>query len=309
MEPLPRHISLGCVHETTPQLLRDRIAQARLHGIRSVHAATSALARGAEQTRQNLESASVELDAATLDRPDPTRPEAFTSTVWLASVNDAGRAEAMGIARQAAAAAAAVGARTLLIAPGPIMINDGPMRHAALVDDLRRGNPIEPDTTAVLRRDVAEIEEHGLDRTCRSLFELCREFPGIRFCLLPGSTCYEIPQLHHVELVLSDVGAANLGYWHDPGRCQALAAQGFGEPSEWLERYKTRMLGMSLHDGTATESGLIPGAGTVDLAMLGDYSTAATRVTIDASPDWGDEGIRHSIACLQKHGFLNARCR
>ena len=309
-EPLPRHVSLGSRHdEPSSERLCERIHQARAHGIRTVHPRSGQLTRSSPAVRRHLDETAVTIDTVTADSADVAAPEAFFSTVWLASVNDAGRNEALAHARRAAADALAAGARVLLLAPGPILVDDGPSRHAGLVDDLKRGRSIDADHVASLIANRAEIEEHGLDRTCRTLYELCREFPDLQFCLMPGSTFYDIPQRHHVELLLSDVGAPNLGYWHDPGRCAALEAQGFDRHESWLEAYKEQMVGITLHDADGVDSGLVPGAGSLDLAMLGDYAAAGTRVTIDARPDWGDEGIRQAVAILQKYGFLTARVR
>ncbi len=238
--------------------------------------------------------------------PDPRTEEGFASKHTVGSVQDAGREGALAALVDQIDAARAAGVRRVVVRPGAVPVDRGPVRHAELEDRARSGEAPDADGVAALESHRREYAEATLDRTCRSLFALCRRFPDVTFALPPARTYYEVPRLDEIELILSDVGATNLGYWHVPGTCRSLEAMGLDSQQSWLERNADRIVGLSFHDAHPGAPVLVPGDGDVDLSMLAFYVPRSAEVTLDVRPEWGDAGVQHAIQVMDTSGMLAA---
>ncbi len=300
MPPLPRRISLSavsCSRTSWPAWIeRGRTAGFEGFHIRS---SQSALARPSIHASGRDR---VAFPTATLDAPDPSRGESIVRGAWLAAPSADCREQAAREVVAALGEAFAIGTRTVVVRPGLIPVPDGALHHEAGLDDLRHGrSPGESVTRAIA--DAREYEEAAIDRACRALFELCRKFPDMTFAVAAGATYYEIPQVHQLEWILSDVAVRNLGYWHEPSRCRRLEAFGCGAQSEWLERYAGRLVGLTFEDANVTGDAVLPESGDVDLAMLGHYGGARHAITLRAEDRWSDDALRHAIDALAKYGL------
>lgn len=247
----------------------------------------------------------VAFPTATIDAPDAAQPENIVRGAWLAAASADCRGQAWSETAAALGDAEALGIRTVIVRPGVVPVPDGAMHHEAGLDDLRHGRLVADSVSRAIG-ESREYEEAAIDRACRAMFELCRRFPETNFAIAAGSTYYEIPQVHQLEWILSDVAIRNLGYWHEPSRCRRLEAFGCGLQSEWLERYADRLVGLTFEDASSTGDPTLPESGDVDLAMLGHYGGTRHAVTLRAEDRWSDDALRHAIDSLAKYG-LNSR--
>lgn len=246
------------------------------------------------------------LAAVHVSAPDPALARGDESGCWLTSTDGTGREEAIRGARLAADAGSALGARTVILRVGPIPRPDPSPGEGSLLAVAPAGGPPHADSREGRAALDRRHEEAVLDRVCRSLFELCRSRPEVTFCLAPPATSDEIPQRHHLDMILGDVRAPNLRYWHDPARCHRLERLGLGRHESWLDGIASRLHGMSLHDAAGNEAGLPPGTGEIDFALLGFYASGCERLALEVHPDWDPTAVREAVAFLRSRRVVSA---
>jgi hypothetical protein len=146
----------------------------------------------------------------------------------------------------------------------------------------------------------------ALDRVCRVLYETCRAYPDIRFCLTPGRSIRTVGGTDGLEAVFEDLSNVRLSYWHDTAivsRRQQVLGEAQGD---WLERFSNRCVGCTL--GDATSDGLYqpPGAGGVDYPLLAAYLRRPGKVlpvSLELDPAVDATEIPGVHAYLDKFGL------
>jgi sugar phosphate isomerase/epimerase len=284
--------------------LPGRIEEGRAHGFRSFACRPDQLPRNPAALVRFLGSRLLRIACVRIPSLSPAVVEGFASRVWLSSSDDEGRTAAVREVRGAAEAASRVGCRAVILRPGHVRVENAPLHHESLLADLRAGRTPQPTPLRDLEARVEEAEAEALDRTCRSLFEICRAHPETKFCLEGASTFHEIPRARHLPLILGDVGAPNLAYWHNPHRSQLLEALGFEPQEMWLDTGEPATAGMTLHDARPGEDILPPGTGEIDFRMLAFYAPGRDWLLLDTKPEWGEEAILESLAFLRREGVI-----
>lgn len=162
----------------------------------------------------------------------------------------------------------------------------------------------EKATIELTRRDTSL--DAALDAYCRALFELCRVFDDMEFCLPTGRHVRSLGDPVAISQVFEDLAGARLSYWHDV----ALAARHqelFGTPQgEWLEMFSNRMSGMTLGDYGGGEIYLPPGAGGVDYQLVGSYRRRQGNpipAVVELAPAVDPSELPGVHAFLSKHGL------
>ncbi len=123
-----------------------------------------------------------------------------------------------------------------------------------------------------LRRQRDATVEPYLAQLTRSLKEVCPLYPTVRFGLENRYHYHSLPGLDELALILDEVGADNLGYWHDCGHGQMQESMGLCRHEDWLKRYGHVLLGTHLH-GMADpyHDHQAPTPRNMDFAMIGRY--------------------------------------
>ena len=298
MHPLPERIALGTTRR--PGTLVHLVDTARELGLQSLHASSTQIDPAVRPLVTALREARVSLGSVEIAAPDPSKPEGFVRDHWLTAEKEPARRGAVAEALESTRRAAAAGASLVVVRIGPVPTPDGPTRHLSAMDHAREGSPLDDPDRMSLESSLAGLEEAAVELACRSLHELCRSAPDVTFCLAAGASYFEVPRLRHLEWILGEVRARNLGYWHVPGRCEALESVGLEKASEWLQTFSSRMFGVTWHDARIDESGLLPETGRVDLSMVADSMTSATRIAVDVAADWGADESRHAVESLRR---------
>lgn len=144
--------------------------------------------------------------------------------------------------------------------------------------------------------DVGEDAE--VESTCRELYDLARAHAGLAFAVLtPAAGDLAAPGT--LELVLDDLAAQGVGYWHRPARVH-------GRPHDdvaWLDTLGRRLVGMSLDDVAHGEVGLPPGTGELDLSRAAELSGRGTEVALDVDPVPDVALMRVALENLRVVGF------
>jgi len=306
-ESLPDRFVFSTVPDGGASLpLEATLERGRRHGFRSFACDPDRLPPDPGSLLRELREQRLRMNVGELGGPNPASPDAYPGRAWLASTDSRRRESAVSELRTQIETATSVGCRTVLVAPGPVEVPLAATRHTSFLEAVRRGEPLdtaERDSLLAVRR---EMEEPALDAACRSLHELCRAFPNVTVALRPGAALHVVPQLEHLGLILADVRARNLAYWHDPGRCLTLEALGLGTAHSWLEEHRDAMAGLDFCDARPGESHLLPGQGHVDFGMLGFYAGSATRVLVRPGSGWDDDALRHAVHSMSKCRLLEA---
>jgi sugar phosphate isomerase/epimerase len=123
-----------------------------------------------------------------------------------------------------------------------------------------------------LRRQRDGTVEPYLAQLIRSLKEVCPLYPTVKFGLENRYHYCDLPSLDELALVLDEVGADNLGYWHDCGHGQMQESMGLCRHEDWLRRYGHVLLGTHLH-GMADpyHDHQAPTPDNMDFVMIGRY--------------------------------------
>ncbi|MCI0343025.1 MAG: hypothetical protein L0216_18095 [Planctomycetales bacterium] len=143
----------------------------------------------------------------------------------------------------------------------------------------------------------------ALDAFCRTLHSVVRARPEIALALSGAADMLELPHRDEVGLVLGDVRAARLGYWHDLDAAEALAGRGGPAASTWLGALAPHCLGLALSDRAGSECFLPPGTGLVDWrAVASDAPRGAVR-TLRVDPRWDEAALRTAVDTLETRGL------
>lgn len=154
------------------------------------------------------------------------------------------------------------------------------------------------------RRSVGR--DAAVDRACREVHGIVKSFPDMDFCITQSRSLRSLVDPAALQDLYEDLAQTRLGYWHDAAIC-ARREQVMGEPQgEWMERFGSRMRGMSLGDGSPEGLYLPPGSGGVDYGLCASYVPHTGNVfpvvlELDPSVNPGEmPGMR---SCLDKYGF------
>ncbi|MFO1053156.1 MAG: hypothetical protein U1F36_13165 [Planctomycetota bacterium] len=185
----------------------------------------------------------------------------------LGSKNSGDRGAALAQVRRGVGDASRIGASTLILEPGavPMIGETGPL-------DL--GDPGIPWTADLARSQAARRragENRALDLVCRALFELARHHPEQRLALTASRMVDGLGTPAALGHIFEDLPRLRLSYWHEAAVC-ALRQSRLGEPQgEWLERFGSRLAGVSLGDWSEERLHAAPGSGLVDYPLLASY--------------------------------------
>jgi sugar phosphate isomerase/epimerase len=142
-----------------------------------------------------------------------------------------------------------------------------------------------------------------VEHLCRSIHELCLEFPEIRFAIEPGGSFIDILNFEAMGWVLEDLSRQGPGYWHDTGAVQLRQRVGLPGQGAWLEQYGDHLVGIHLQDSSEDESEMPPGLGEVDFKLVAEYVPSAAEKVIDIGPRHGRSEILAAVQFLSDRGF------
>lgn len=146
----------------------------------------------------------------------------------------------------------------------------------------------------------------ALDRVCRALHALGRQFPDTRLLLTTGRSLRSVADRQGLEAVFEDLGSLELGYWHDAAvvaRRQQVVGEAAGE---WLESFRNRLAGITLGDASPDGIYLVPGSGGVDWSLLANYVPSGPKslpVVVELDPAVSPGELPGMRSFLDKFGL------
>lgn len=141
-------------------------------------------------------------------------------------------------------------------------------------------------------------ESATLAAACKQLFEFGRQTPGLALAVVTPAAG-ELARPERLELLLDDLAAQGLGWWHVPSR--ALLAE--HDDVTWFDRLGRRLVGVSLDDVADGAGGLPPGLGALDLRRLAELTGRGVEATLDTDAVPDPALLASAVATLQAAGF------
>jgi len=137
-----------------------------------------------------------------------------------------------------------------------------------------------------------------LAAACRELHALARAHAELSVAVITPSAG-PLAQPQACALLLDDLAAQRVGYWHCPSRSHLL---GHGD-SPWLDGLARRLVGMSLDDVFEGQPGALPGMGGLDFKVAAASASASLEVALDVEPVQDLALLRFAVEHLRQVGF------
>ncbi len=229
---------------------------------------------------------------------------------WLASTFGSERIRSVDAHKRTIDAAAAVGARALVLHLG----NTGvPTRQPALFNAIMQYGRLSAEHVRL--RDEAWRERQAargahLEAALASMRALGEHAAGsgVRVGVEVRDGYHEIPSLDEVADVLAACDGLPVGYWHDAGHGAKQEYLGFAEHEEFLRRYGGRLVGMHIHDTHNGRDHQAPGTGDTDFEMLARYLTdPATIRTLELHRSVTASEISRALELLEPLAAFGVR--
>ncbi len=220
----------------------------------------------------------------------------------LASANRGDRLASCAAVGQSVELARRLGAHRVVLDPGIVQV-PGEVRHSDLGD--RNADWSEDKARGLYARRGAQLNR-AMDGLCRVLFELCKSFPDMTFCLSLSRNVLSLGEPGALSSIFEDLPRCRLGYWHDTVAAACREVFLGEDPCHALEVSSKYLQGMTLGDYGDGECYLPPGSGGVDYSLLSNYRHRTAKdfpvaVELDPGVDPGEIPGVHAI--LNKFGL------
>ncbi len=208
---------------------------------------------------------------------------------------------------RAAALARTAGARHVVLRFGDLDFQQAREREDELWAKVRTQGMSEAlrQEAAAIARLVDRHSDAFLDRACRLLFAACRAEPEVRFAIATPASLAGFPNQRVLSLILGDVRAQNLGYWHDTAAAWRLEAAGVSPAGIWAGEHAARTFGAALHDAAGAETNLPPGAGEVDFRQVADSLPRGVPLVLEVDSRFPAAEVKLAVAYLRSAGLCH----
>ena len=223
----------------------------------------------------------------------------------LVSPNADERALALQAVGGAVALACKLGARHIVLELGRLKLERTRERQDEIWARLRIEGPSESlrSDVAAMAREVDRVIGPYLEPACRTLFEICRSEPGIRFSIVTPASVFGFPTFQSLPVLLAELREPNLGYWHDVSAAHVLERLELAPPNGWGGENAARCFGVSLHDVVGAEIHLPPGAGEVDFRAARDSVPAGAPGVLEVDGRFPADEVTLAVSYLNSKGF------
>lgn len=227
--------------------------------------------------------------------PDEASPDYYS----LASPDEEERTLAVEAAKNTISYAKKLDAKAVVLHIGRVQIRDRMRDLAAALDDKQRYNELKTDLIKE-RMDKKDGYLANVIKSLRRISPYAREM-GIMLGIENRYYYREIPLIDEMAEIFRNFKPGDLYYWHDIGHAQVFENLGLARHKDFLEGFRSRLIGVHLHDIIAPISDhKVPGTGMIDFRMIKPYLNEETiRVLEVHQPATADE-VQRGAEYLEK---------
>lgn len=224
----------------------------------------------------------------------------------LSALDDGEREQALALARSSLRLAQELGARWLVVHAGRVDAAREPERR---LRQLWRNEGRASGRYALERDEVVAVRARHAPAYLEALLPGMRalardaDATGVTLALETRYFYDEIPQAEELEWLLEELGGG-VGYWHDVGHAENLERLGFGTHRGWLERFRSRMAGVHLHDLLGLSDHRPPGTGDLDWGMVASLLPATAQRVCEVDSRFSAADLQESLKFLARRGIL-----
>jgi len=230
------------------------------------------------------------------------------SSLFLSSLDESERMEAVSFTKKTIDLAASVRARAIVLHMGEVPIALSLQNRLYQLYNKNRTQTKEYSQAKeeLVYQRISQAPPY-LDAARKSLRELSQH--SRQKCIMLGlETRFhfnEVPNIDEMAELLNGVSESLVGYWHDVGHAEVQQQLGFSLHEEWLSRFKDRMVGIHLHDILGISDHQAPGKGNMNWEMVAKYLPSGI-VKVCEIGEWNnEEQIQGVVNLLQKKGIVN----
>lgn len=187
---------------------------------------------------------------------------------------------------------------------------DVPLRMRELFDLSARGE----DGKAALQARVEEVQRQRAEKIGAHIAPLLRTVEALnreafRLGVLVGAENRyrptQIPVGDEFELLFNEFAGGQLRYWHDVGHAEIFARLGLiDHEAGYLERYRSQLAGMHIHDIDGFRDHLAPGMGDFDFRRLLPYLQESSLRIIEAHDHADLQQLREGVVRLHAENII-----
>ncbi len=229
-------------------------------------------------------------------------PEFYT----LADTDESERTVAIRLVRDTLRMAADLDVRTVIAHAGNV---DMPRYSYPIMDLMTSRRPDSWWTRWRLKRLRAKLEigrikavQPHLDALSRSLEALLPDLESmnVRLALENLPTWESIPSEAELGTLLERFPSPHIAAWYDIGHGVIREKLGFSNPLRWLDKTKSRLAGMHVHDVDAQMNDhLAPGTGTVDFTSFRKWAEQDILRVVEVRPGLPVELLKAGLSKLR----------
>ncbi len=254
-----------------------------------------------------LKSDSIRVDSLHAPCPIPLglpsgNPEFYT----LADTDESERAIAIRLVRDTIRLAADLGARVVVVHAGNVEM---PHYSYKIMDLLNSRRPESWWTQWRLNRmrtrlDTGRLKlvQPHLDALARSLDLLLPDLESMNVQLaLENLPSWEsVPSEAELGSLLERFPSSHIAAWYDIGHGVIREKLGFSNPIRWLDKIKTRLAGMHIHDVDRRLSDhLAPGSGSVDFTLFRKWAEQDILRVVEIRPGLPVAALKAGLSRLR----------
>jgi len=227
----------------------------------------------------------------------------WTGLSELSSPDGAERGQAMARSKGTIELARHLGARAVIMHLGHIETSVSQPQLLQLLRAGRQEEFLALRHCALVEREAAKAP--FLECALASIRELgaCAAEAGVLLGVETRDGYFEIPSLAELEEVFAATEGLPVHYWHDVGHAERQRHLGLADPEAYLRSYRSRLIGVHLHDTIFDRDHLAPGMGETDLGAVARLLPEGVLRTLELSDVPTPEEVRRGTDLLRGLGL------
>jgi len=223
------------------------------------------------------------------------------SGYMLTAEDESERKKAVESTKQTIEWAARLNAGAVVIHLGEVSTEPSGRRFAKYIHDFGRKSILYGRYFEEIKKSRALNAKKHMERLMKSMDEFLPLAADRNVLLGLENRCYynEIPDDGELDELFTVFKGAPIGYWHDTGHAEIFFRNGWiNRHTQYLERFKGRVVGMHLHDIINLDDHYAPGCGEFNFKTIVPFIEGNTLLVVEAHSKSSDAQVKDCIDYL-----------